>query len=252
MDDYFDKQLGALLSLFPESDSRSADGNYRHLGARPGMVGPGSGLEQRRFDVLDDIDGFFDGERGKYVSKFLGFTTSLTKAAGTRAARVAADLLNVKAQVFDINRKSVRDFIADDLARRSKLINASTARIIKADLVEAVNSQQSIFEIRDRLTDRYRQFTESRAENIARTEVVRASSAAEVEAYRQMGVEYKEWIAESDDRVRDSHADVDGKVVGIDEMFVVGSSVMYAPGMGDDPAEVCNCRCAVAPVASED
>lgn len=200
----------------------------------------------------DDLDGFFAGEQQRYVSKFLVFQTQLVKAAGSKGARIAAAMLGKRPKVFDVNKPSVQNFIADDLAKRSRLITESTARIVKGELLDAVNNQQGIFEMRDRLTAKFADMTEHRAEAIARTEVGRASSHAELEGYREMGVERKEWIAELDDRTRDAHAEADGQTVGINEMFDVGGELLEAPGMGSDPGNSINCRCAVAPVASED
>ena len=50
----------------------------------------------------------------------------------------------------------------------------------------------------------------------------------------------KEWVASIDSRTRDSHADLDGKRVDTDDYFKPG---LFAPGEGNDPAEVINCRC---------
>ncbi len=207
---------------------------------------------ETRDDVFDDFDRFFRAERDRYKSKFLGFTTELTKQAGQAGINLVAKLAGGTAEVFDVKKPSVIARIADTLGKRSKLINQHTADVIKRELTDALQNVESIQEIRDRLTAKYAEMSEGRAENIARTEVLNASSSAELEGYKQMGVERKEWIAELDDRTRDTHAEADGQVVGIEEPFVVGASLMEAPGLGDDPGEVCNCRCTVAPVASED
>ena len=55
----------------------------------------------------------------------------------------------------------------------------------------------------------------------------------------------KQWDASLDNHTRDTHAEADGQIVGIDEMFTVGGLECEAPGLTGDPAEDCNCRCCV-------
>lgn len=57
----------------------------------------------------------------------------------------------------------------------------------------------------------------------------------------------KQWDATLDDKTRDTHVELDGQVVDVDEPFVIpstGASAMFAGGF-DDPAEDCNCRCCI-------
>jgi SPP1 gp7 family putative phage head morphogenesis protein len=82
----------------------------------------------------------------------------------------------------------------------------------------------------------------SRAYTIARTEVHSLAGFAQHEAAAQTGVLlYKEWVASLDDRMRDSHAAMNGETVPMDEAY---SNGLMQPGDPDgDPSEVCNCRC---------
>jgi hypothetical protein len=54
----------------------------------------------------------------------------------------------------------------------------------------------------------------------------------------------KEWISSRDDRVRDSHAMVDGEIRALHEGFSNG--LLYPNAPGAPAREVCGCRCAVA------
>jgi SPP1 gp7 family putative phage head morphogenesis protein len=92
----------------------------------------------------------------------------------------------------------------------------------------------------------------SRARAIAQTEIPRASNFASKESYRQLGVEKKEWQATEDDVTRDTHAEMNGQVVEINEMFVSpsGAQADY-PGDFGVPEEDINCRCGVLPVVEE-
>ena len=99
--------------------------------------------------------------------------------------------------------------------------------------------------------------SDSRAERIARTEVVGALNEGKVEGYRSTGlIEKKEWLATMDDRTRGndprdpfSHIAADGEVVNLDEPFVrTGESLQFPGDPAGSPANIINCRCTVLPV----
>lgn len=97
-----------------------------------------------------------------------------------------------------------------------------------------------------------------KARRIARTESTAAVNAAALDAAiaaddAQAGATVprpgqpqtrKQWLATSDDRVRDAHARVNGQVQFLRDPFHVGGYLMQHPGYPGAPAEqVCNCRC---------
>ena len=62
----------------------------------------------------------------------------------------------------------------------------------------------------------------------------------------------KQWDSTLDGVTRDTHRELDGQIVDVDEEFVIpstGARAMYAGGFGD-PAEDCNCRCCILQRAS--
>ena len=83
-----------------------------------------------------------------------------------------------------------------------------------------------------------------------------ASEANTVENYSDYadalssGKTQKTWLTEQDERVRPTHAIVDGKTIGISEFFRVGSANMRFPHdilyASDHPEELINCRCSIA------
>ena len=82
------------------------------------------------------------------------------------------------------------------------------------------------------------------AERIARTEVGNAMNQASEVAVNELGIEVnKRWVAGMDDRERDSHRDLNGDVVGKDEVFSNG--MLYPHDPSGDAEEVINCRCVV-------
>jgi SPP1 gp7 family putative phage head morphogenesis protein len=82
----------------------------------------------------------------------------------------------------------------------------------------------------------------------ARTCVTGAENAGRQASYKELAskgtVMTKVWIATGDERTRESHLELDGEEVPIDEPF--SNDLMYpADPDVDDPAEVYNCRCSM-------
>lgn len=89
----------------------------------------------------------------------------------------------------------------------------------------------------------------NRSIRIARTEGQRIQNTAAYDAQgkaKEKGADIlKQWCATLDSRTRDSHRELDGKIVEVDEEFTInGVSAMF-PGDFGDPAEDCNCRCCI-------
>lgn len=84
---------------------------------------------------------------------------------------------------------------------------------------------------------------------IARTEghrvQIRSAMDAQQAAKDKGADVVKQWDATLDDRTRETHRILDGQIRELDEPFEVGGMRADAPGMFNNPAEDCNCRCAL-------
>lgn len=129
----------------------------------------------------------------------------------------------------DINRKT-----SDDL--QSLIANGldngmSTRELAKA--IEAVAPEYSTW----------------RAMRVARTETTSAMSYAQTEAMKEASAEIgspigKEWVSVLGNTTRETHAEADGQIVGVDEKFTVGGYECEYPGDPVLPAdERVNCQC---------
>ena len=108
----------------------------------------------------------------------------------------------------------------------------------------------------DRMVERYGdRSVKYRAEVIGRTEAQRAVHAGQDEAIRQAVEDgpieppevRREWISARDGRVRDSHADLNGVVRGLDETFPGRDGALRFPGdPWAPPSETIQCRCSLA------
>lgn len=86
--------------------------------------------------------------------------------------------------------------------------------------------------------------SDERATALAENETnVFSNTLRENRAVRR-GLTHKTWVTEGDNKVRDTHSEVDGKTIGIDEMFEVGDSLMRFPcDPNGSVGEIANCRC---------
>ena len=125
------------------------------------------------------------------------------------------------------------------------------------DLRQTLNDGTLASETLDELVERVSGVFENKqgyeAERIARTESATASSMGRLMEYKESGVcTGKEWLTAIDERTRESHAEIDGQVVGLDEMFTLGSGVQTeGPGLSGEAEEDINCRCEALPVVGE-
>lgn len=65
---------------------------------------------------------------------------------------------------------------------------------------------------------------------------------------KRLGYKRKEWVSMKDNRVRLTHQEVDSRILPIDDLFVVGNSVMRYPRdlmYSPNPKEYVMCRCTI-------
>jgi HK97 family phage portal protein len=133
------------------------------------------------------------------------------------------------------------------------MVDATTRETLRQELDEGIKAGESIDDIELRVEGVFDVADDARAENIARTETLRASNWATHEAQRVSGVvDTRKWVATPDGRTRQTHRELNGQETAIDDPFYVdGKTAMY-PGAFGDPAEDCQCRCTTVAVISDD
>lgn len=94
---------------------------------------------------------------------------------------------------------------------------------------------------------------------IARTETTRVENSARYEVGKQgekLGFKMKrEWVATTDERTRDAHADANGQQVDMDEPFIVDGEQLMYPGdtsLGASAGNTINCRCTIKNIIVEE
>jgi len=136
-----------------------------------------------------------------------------------------------------------------ELAKRgTKITGGITKKTLKdfqKILVDSYYEQGvSPYAVRGKITGLFEDTYKNRAMFIARTETGVASSTTQFATYKNNRIGRKKWLALVDDRTRDSHEQVNGVEIGIDDYFIVGGHEMLHPHDDGAPAqEVINCRC---------
>ena len=88
--------------------------------------------------------------------------------------------------------------------------------------------------------------SEDRAVNLALNESLSINNHLDLKQAKTDGYTRKRWCTELDDRVRPTHAVMEGETIPIDDLFVVGNSLMEMPHditHGAEMSEISNCRC---------
>jgi hypothetical protein len=158
---------------------------------------------------------------------------------------------------FDADNKDVVKFIEEVLTKRGSEINGVSQELARGEIAAALKNQEDFKGVMNRLTKFFEgPHNEFRARRIARTEAVTLANGGKQEAMKQEGVEKKEWVSELLPTTRESHAEVHGTVIPIDEKFEVrkrkgGTDFMDGPGDPTASAEnVAQCLCSLEPAIS--
>jgi HK97 family phage portal protein len=161
---------------------------------------------------------------------------------------------------------SIARFLEARIASTTERMSATTTRRLTNALKDAEERDDDghIIEIDapEVVKDSYESWEESRSDAIARTETHVAAEEGTLAAAKAMQIPAmkKEWVAVKDNRVRDSHADINGTRVELDETFTVkladksgGTEEMTGPGdKNASPGNTINCRCVLAFVTGEE
>ena len=142
---------------------------------------------------------------------------------------------------FDLQNPAVQEWIADKTFKFAHKVNKTTQDKLRRALKEAIKAGEGIPETKERINKVFTSISKEWSSVIARTEVISASNAGAMEAYKQSKVvTEKEWISSRDADVRPEHQ-IDGETVALDKTFSNG--LMFPGDPMGDPGNIINCRC---------
>ena len=133
----------------------------------------------------------------------------------------------------------VNVFLSVNIGLIKSVGNDASARIMR----EIAKDPRDLPPIIDRIQDAGN-LTRSRARTIARTEVAKLNADMSKVKAVGMGITEYEWRTAGDERVRDRHADCDGKIYKYGQQTDTES--------GEEPAQEVNCRCVAINIISDD
>ncbi len=154
----------------------------------------------------------------------------LGAGAFNQSLGLAVDMDGMNLGVFEFTRNYMTPWLAEletttREGLRQAILTWERGGLGKQGLQDLVNSLEPLF-------------GRTRAERIAATESCRVFDLGNLAANISAGIEYEQWQTANDDRVRDEHRELEGKVFRINE--------------GPRPSDYYNCRCARTPIAAEE
>ena len=167
---------------------------------------------------------------------------------------------------FLMQTPTIQKYLKKDGVKFIATINDETADQLRVSLAEGVGKQESIPQLKDRVTAIYDDAKGYRATRIARSEVLRATNFATEQAYKQSKVvEKKEWLTAKDERTCPWCMPLDGKQLSLNDNFydegdtAVGTNDkgkkvylnISVADVGYPPLHP-NCRCTLIPIVSSD
>lgn len=202
-------------------------------------------VKSRRKGKESSVLPAWDAQKKEWLSTFIPYMRELVIDEGNWQL----DFIGVGG-IINVTKRRVAEFIREQSAEAVTGITETTRTALKETLAEGIEKEESIPQLRARVSHVYNIASTSRSETIARTEVIKGTNFATEEAYIQSEVvKKKEWLATRDLRVRDAHRQADGQIVPVKQAFTVGGEKLRYPGDPQGSSEnVINCRCTLIPV----
>lgn len=120
--------------------------------------------------------------------------------------------------VFNVQNPEVQKWLASYTPKFSVNLEEVSVAKLRAELIEGINAGEGIPELIKRVNLTYDNWNKVRSETIARSETIRASNRAAIEAYKQSGVVKKKvWITSPG--ACEWCKPLDGKVIALEKHF---------------------------------
>lgn len=139
---------------------------------------------------------------------------------------------------------SVRDLIEKNVKLFTQsMIETDRDKIIDI-IARGVSQGHSIVKIRNQIREDFEDYSKSQAQRITRTEVIRTSNQATLDAWQKSDVVVaKQWLTAEDDRVDPNCAELNGKVLKMEGVYEKNDYMnVRVPPLHP------NCRCTLLPI----
>lgn len=184
-----------------------------------------------------EIKSVVDFDKKKENQIFTELALPFMVETATEAGQEAMDLVGV-GETFNYTA-ALEKKLTERAKFFAKSVNDTTLEKLSKTLAKGIDAGEGISELSARVKSVYEEFSNYRADAIARTETTAVNNEGFSEAYSQSKiVNSQEWVATIDDRTREEHLQIDGEIVPVGEDFSNGLPYPQEP----------NCRCVLAPV----
>jgi HK97 family phage portal protein len=174
----------------------------------------------------------------QWISPVTGQIRSAVSQAGAHA------VASVGIGTWTLDDPVIIEWIQQQGAKAVAHTTETTQQAIRSQLIEGITAGEGIGPLASRVRDVYAEATSTRSKTIARTETHTATNYGTDQGYRKSGiVTEKEWLTARDERVRTSHAALDGTSIPMNGHFHAGKGEGPAPGQMNRAEEDINCRC---------
>lgn len=192
---------------------------------------------------------------GKLAEEFL-------RATFDSRARLFRSILSLALESVDATLDSVESTVDQIETKTQREVTAKVNEALgtlRKDISRVLEGNQgkSVNDIAKALTVRLDAMKEGRAKAIATTTVKAQTTRTQVDTWselnRQESSEEEQlvlvWITQRDNKVRDSHERMDGKVIEIGGAFVFSDgTATQGPSLGGSASNAINCRCTIQAV----
>ena len=189
---------------------------------------------------IDELERLASNAIGAQKQKWLDMIAAVGKAIlWDFGAQVASDI----GFTFNPTTPAVKQWLKDHATANVTSILDTNLADVKRIIIQGTEDNIGNSAIARQLRQFYDEGAASKAMRVARTETAQAAGYGQHESARQSGVmNTHTWLSSRDDRVRDSHLDVDGEEQPLNEPYSNG--LAYPGDPSGDAEDVINCRCA--------
>ena len=198
----------------------------------------------------------------KYVKTGIDLLTPFIEEILLIQGQEALDFLNLD-MTYDLLEEA-RKYLNQEPVKLSKTMTETAYNRARNSLAEGIKAGESVPKLVKRVQAEYNDIKKYHAENIARTEVTRATNFAAIDGYKQSGVvQGKSWVVTNDDRLCEfcmaMESTYNSKIGLNDNYFKIGDIVTGVDGgifeidYSDIPAPPLHpqCRCDLIPILEE-
>ncbi len=214
-----------MSKLYSEQQSEVIE-NLKNKKSILGVVGKVKHIQKK---VGDEF--MFD--KDKAVKSGIDLFTPLMETIIATQGNEALDFVGITSPYSLLD--DARKYLNAQPIKLSKTVNDTAYERIRSSLADGLKNGESLDKLIKRVNEEYKDLDKFQAENIARTEVSRATNFATVDAYKQSEVvQGKKWVVAPDDRLCEfcmAMESIYEAKLGLDEnYFKIGDTVTGTEG----------------------